>query len=134
MQFNTAISQMMIFVNEMTKKDSVPKSALEAFAVMLGPYAPHLAEELWDALGHEGGISRVPFPTVDEKWLIEETLTIPVQVNGKVRAKLDVPVDITEETIVEMARGDERVAAHLEGREIRKIMYIAGRMLTIAVS
>ena len=134
MQFNTAISQMMIFVNEMTKMDSLPRQAMESFAILLGPYAPHLAEELWDALGHEGGISRVPFPSAEDRWLVEDTLTIPVQVNGKIRAKLEVPADISEETIVEMAKADERVAALLDGKQIRKLLYIPGRMVTIAVS
>ena len=134
LQFNTAISQMMIFVNEMTKKESLPRQAMEAFAIMLGPYAPHLSEELWEALGHDGGITRVPYPTVEESWLVEDSLTIPVQVNGKVRAKLEVPADILEDAILELAQADERVAAFIEGKQIRKLLYIPGRLVTIAVS
>ena len=97
--FNTAISQMMIFVNELTAQESRPRAVLEPFALLLAPYAPHIAEELWQKLGHTKTLSCEPWPQYDESLLVETTVQIVVQVNGKVRTRLDVPAQIAKEEL-----------------------------------
>ncbi|MFT7619805.1 MAG: leucyl-tRNA synthetase [Planctomycetota bacterium] len=133
LRFNTAISQLMVLVNGLTKDTIRPRKILEDLVIMLSPMAPHLSEELWSALGHEGGVSRVAFPEADPKWLVEDEVEIPVQVNGKVKTRLTVPKDISEEDIKAMAFADARIAAIIEGKELKKFLYIPGRMVTIAV-
>ena len=133
LRFNTAIAQLMVLVNGLTRDAVRPRCILEDLALMLAPMAPHLAEELWSRLGHDASLSRQPFPQADPAWLKEDQIEIPVQVNGKVRARLTVAADIDAESIQELALSDERVQEHTRNREIKKILYIPGRMVTIAV-
>jgi leucyl-tRNA synthetase len=134
LRFNTAIAQMMIFVNEMTKLDVRPRAALEAFGLCLAPYAPHLAEEIHERLGHAGGLTRASFPEADPKWLVDDTIEVAVQVNGKVRDRIVVPADVTEDTVREAALASDKVLAAIGGKEIKKFLYVKGRLVTIAVS
>lgn len=99
---------------------------------MFAPMAPYVAEEFWSRPGHDGGINRVAFPQADEKWLVDDEVEVPVQVNGKVKAGLKVDVDISEEDIRKLALADERIAALIEGKELKKFLYIPSRMVTIA--
>ena len=130
--FNTAIAQMMIFVNELTAQEARPRAVLEPFAILLAPYAPHLAEELWQKLGHPQTLSCEPWPTFDPALLIENTVTIVVQVNGKVRDKLDVPAGISKEELEKLALANEKVREFIGGKQIKKVIVVPGKLVNIA--
>ncbi len=133
LRFNTAISQMMVFVNELTNMELRPRSVMEAFIKLLAPYAPHMTEELWNILGHEGTIAYESWPVADGQYLVDEMITVVVQVNGKVRDQLDVPADVTEEKIRQMIGGRTKLEAHLEGKTIVKMIYVPGRLVSLVV-
>jgi leucyl-tRNA synthetase len=132
--FNTAISQMMIFVNEVTAQEKRPRKLLEPFVLALAPYAPHLAEELWEKLGHKQTLAYEPWPAFDEALLKEDTVTIILQVNGKLRDRLDVPAQISREDLEKIALANERVQEHLAGKQIKKIIVVPGKLVNIAAS
>jgi leucyl-tRNA synthetase len=131
--FNTAISRMMEFVNEFLAMDVRPKSAFEPFVLLLSPFAPHIAEELWEVLGHDKSLAYEPWPTHDEKYLTETDVEIPVQLNGKLRGKITVPVGSDQEAIETAARSDATIAAQLEGKTIVKTVVIPGKMMNFVV-
>lgn len=135
LHFNTAIAQMMIFVNEMTSAEKRPRSIMVDFVKVLAPYAPHLAEELWELLGQGGEsgepLMRAAFPVVDEKWLVDETIEIPIQINGKLRDRLQVDPEISEEDVRTLAFASDKVQAHVEGKEVKKFIYVPKRMVNI---
>ncbi|MGB1810128.1 MAG: class I tRNA ligase family protein, partial [Planctomycetota bacterium] len=133
LSFNTAISQMMTFVNEITACDNRPREILEPFCLLLAPYAPHLAEELWKHLGHESSLMWESFPEVDDKWLVISSVEVPVQINGKVRTRIEVATEITEEEIREVVLADTRVQEYTEGKELAKFVWIPGRMVNLVV-
>ena len=133
MYFNTAISQMMIFVNSATKEDILPKEYAEGFIKLLSPVAPHIAEELWNRLGHSDTITYEAWPTYDESKLVDDEINLPVQVNGKVRATIKIPVDASQEQIKEIAHQVENVQAHIEGKTIVKEIYVKGKIYNIVV-
>jgi len=133
LRFNTAISQMMIFVNEMMPREVRSREALEAFIRLLAPYAPHLAEEVWSRLGHEGSIAYEPWPDYDESWLAEDTVTVVVQVNGKLRDSFELPADAGEELVREKVAASERLAPWLEGKTIVKTIYVPGKLVNLVV-
>ena len=133
MFFNTAISQMMIFVNSATKEDIVPKEYAEGFIKLLSPVAPHIAEEIWNKLGHNDTITYEAWPTYDEEKLVEDTIEIPVQINGKVRATIAIPVDATEEEIKEIAHSNSNIQAQLEGKTIVKEIYVKNKIYNLVV-
>ncbi|MFT8939403.1 leucine--tRNA ligase, partial [Leuconostoc falkenbergense] len=134
MRFNTAISQLMVFVNEAYKSDALPIQYMNGFVQMLAPIAPFLAEELWQKLGHTEGVSYEPWPTYDEKQLVEDTAEIIFQVNGKVRGKATVAIDIDKDAMVEAAKADDNVQNFINGKEIRKVIAIPGKFVNIVVS
>jgi leucyl-tRNA synthetase len=131
--FNTAISAMMVFVNEMNQQEVRPRAVLEQFVLMLAPYAPHLAEELWRKLGHEGTLTYAAWPALDEQYLVEDLVTYVVQVNGKVRDQLSMPAGSDEATVREAALASEKVQKWLQGKEIRKIIFVQDKILGIVV-
>ena len=133
LRFNTAISQMMVFVNEMTSMETRPRAVLEPFVLLLSPYAPHMAEELWAKLGHEGTVAYAPWPAADEKYLVEDLVTIAVQVNGKVREQLQVPADIDAEAIKELATASEKVQTWVGDKNIAKVIYVPGKLVSVVV-
>lgn len=133
MFFNTAIAKMMEFMNEFTPLSSYPKSVLKMFAQILAPFAPHIAEEAWEHLGGEESITYVPFPKVDTTYLVETKATYVVQVNGKLRGKWDLPKDRSEEEILQLAKAEPKVAKHLEGGEIKKVIFVPNKLLNIVV-
>lgn len=133
LRFNTAISAMMVFVNEMTKATVRPKAVLESFCLLLAPYAPHMAEEIFERLGGKGGVSHASFPVADPKWLVDDTIEVAVQVNGKVKDRLMVPADADESTVKPLALASEKVQSAIAGKEIVKFLYVKGRLVTIAV-
>ncbi|MEZ7170615.1 leucine--tRNA ligase [Sporosarcina sp. OR05] len=131
MRNNTAISQMMVFINEGYKADSIPKEFVEGFLIMISPITPHLAEELWEKLGHTESIAYVAWPTYDESKLTDDTVEIAVQINGKVRAKIEVAKDISKEDLEKVALEDEQVKQWIEGKELKKVIAIPGRLVNI---
>lgn len=131
--FNTAISQLMICLNEFSKLKEVPREAAETFVLLLSPFAPHLCEELWSMLGHEGTLAYVPWPTWDEAHLKVDEVEILVQVLGKPKARLMMPVGCSEETAREIALGSPEVQAAINGRQIRKVICVPGRLVNIVV-
>ncbi|NCG56904.1 MAG: leucine--tRNA ligase [Proteobacteria bacterium] len=133
LSFNTAISQMMTFVNEMTASESRPRDILEPFCLLLAPYAPHLAEELWQVLGHDHSMLWESFPQAEEQWLAVSKVEVPVQINGKVRTRMEVEAEISEEQIRELVLADERVQEYTEGKDLVKFVWIPGRMVNLVV-
>ena len=129
--FNTAISQMMIFINECYKTNKIYREYAEGFVKLISPVVPHLAEELWEILGHDNTIAYENWPEFDESKIVEDTKEIAVQVNGKVRGTINILVDEDEESIKEKALACENVKRHLEGLEIVKILVIKNRIVTI---
>jgi leucyl-tRNA synthetase len=121
----------MVFTNEMTKAEERSRALLEPFVLILSPFAPHLAEELWEVLGHQPSVSQQPWPTFDPRLTVSDRLTIPIQVNGKLRAKLDVGADATPEQIKELARA--QVAEWLQGKEITKLIYVGKKLINFVV-
>jgi leucyl-tRNA synthetase len=129
MGFNTAIARMMEFVNYFTKQSSRPKSCLAPFVLLLSPYAPHLAEELWRILGREKTLAYEPWPRYDEALARDEEIEIPVQVKGKLRAKILVPRDIGQQELEARALADERVQELLAGQKVVKTIVVPGRLV-----
>ncbi|REJ95725.1 MAG: leucine--tRNA ligase [Planctomycetota bacterium] len=133
LSFNTAISRLMEFTNAMTACDVRPRAALEPFLLLLSPFAPHIAEELWELLGHANSLAYEPWPAHDEAKLATDEVEIPVQVNGKVRARILVPAKADQAAVEQAARADETVAKNLAGKQIVKTIFVPGRMLNIVV-
>ena len=133
LRFNTAISQMMVFTNELTKLDRRPRALLEPFVLLLTPFAPHLCEELWKTLGHAPSVSRQPWPAFDPVLVVSDRLEIPIQVNGKLRSKIEVPADWTEEQVVALAKQDTKLAEWLQGKPPRKVIYVPKKLVNFVV-
>ena len=133
LNFNTAISSMMIFVNAVYKEDIFPKEYAEGFVKLLNPVAPYLAEELWNLLGHNDTIAYESWPTYDETKIVDETYTMIVQVNGKVRGKIEVSTDTTNDQMEELAKTNENVIKNIEGKEIVKVIVVPKKLVNIVV-
>ena len=132
LKFNTPVSKMMEFVNA-CKNTTPTKDTAETFAVILAPYAPHMAEELWERFGHSEGITFSNWPTWDESVFAEDEMTIVVQISGKVRAKLQIASNATKEEVLEMAKSDEQVQKWIEGKAIRKEIYVPQKIVNLVV-
>jgi leucyl-tRNA synthetase len=133
LRFNTAIAEMMVFANEATKATRVPRAWFEAFVKVLSPFAPHVCEELWERLGHATTIAYEPWPAHDESKLARDTITIAVQVSGKLRGQIEVPVDADEPAILAAARAAPKVAESLAGKPIKREIYVKGRLVNLVV-
>lgn len=131
LRFNTAISQLMIFINEAYKTDVLPRKAMENFVQMLSPLAPHLAEELWSRLGYSGSITYVSWPEYDEAWTVEAEVEIVVQVNGKIVERTKVAPDMNQEAMQEHSLSLPNVKQALEGKSIRKVIAVPGKLVNI---
>lgn len=129
--FNTAISQLMVFINECYKVDEVYKPYIEGFVKMLAPIAPHIGEELWSKLGHEESITYQPWPTYDEALLVDDEVEIVVQVNGKLRAKIKIAKDTSKEEMQEIALSNDNVKASIEGKDIMKVIAVPKKLVNI---
>jgi leucyl-tRNA synthetase len=127
--FNTAVSQMMIFVNYMTQLAERPISCLLPFVQLLQPFAPHLAEELWERLGQTSLLTLESWPSFDPNLARDHVLTIAVQIMGKTRATLEVPVDVEQEVVVRLANQNLTIANHLKGKEIKKVIFVKNKIL-----
>lgn len=131
--FNTSVSSFMIAVNELTAQKCNSREVLEPLAVLVSPYAPHIAEELWSLLGHNESISEAPFPVFDEKHLIESSKTYPISFNGKMKFTLDLPVDVSKDELEKMVLANEKVQQQLEGKQIRKTIIVPGKIVNFVV-
>ena len=133
MAFNTSIARMMEFTNFFLKEKSRPKTAMETFVLLLSPLAPHLAEELWQLLGHDRTLAYESWPKFDESLLKEDTVEVPVQILGKLRSRIQVAADIDRAALEEAARGDQRIKELLEGKTVVKVIVVPGRMVNFVV-
>ena len=134
LRFNTAISQMMVCTNAFTAAEKVPIDLLTTFLKVLNPFAPHLTEEINKRLGSTDLLSEGTWPEFDEQYLVEDEIEIVVQVNGKVRAKLKVSADSTKEQLEDLAKADENVQGHTDGKTIRKVIVVPGRLVNIVAN
>ena len=133
MRFNTAIAAMMEFSNHLTGLKVRPRKLLEPLVLILSPFAPHLAEELWSALGHNPTLAYEPWPKFDDALTKSDQVEIPIQVNGKLRARIIVRVDIDDESLKQLALADERVRALIEGKQIKKVIIVPKKLVNIVV-
>ena len=129
--FNTAISQLMVFVNDCYKAEYIPRKYALGFIQLLAPFAPHLAEEMWEIYGNTESISYVPWPTFDESKLVSDTVEIVVQLMGKVKAKLDVKKDLTPAELEQIVLANEEVKELIEGKQVMKVIVVPGRLVNI---
>ena len=134
MNYNTAISQMMVYSAALAKLDAIPRSLFEPLVLMLAPYAPHLAEELWQRLGHGDSLVAAAWPTFDPRLCEDEEDTIVVQVNGKLRADFKAPKGTGREALESLARGLPRVREHLDGKTVAKVVVVPGRLVNFVVN
>jgi leucyl-tRNA synthetase len=133
LRFNTAIAELIKLNNEITGQPVIARQLAETFTLLLAPFAPHLAEELWQRLGHEGSLARHEWPTYDESKLAESTIELAVQVNGKVRDKITVAADAAEADILSLAESAERVRPWVEGKTVRKRLYVPKKLVNFVV-
>ncbi|CAN5403094.1 leucine--tRNA ligase [soil metagenome] len=130
---NTAAAKLIEYTNHLTKAGVSSRLALEPLVLMVAPLAPHLAEELWRRLGHDTSLAHGPFPVADPRYLIEDTVEYPVQVNGKVRGRITVPADADKNAVEALARSDDKVLAFLAGAEPKKVIVVPGRLVNLVV-
>ncbi len=133
LSFNTAIARMMEFTNFYTKQESRPRDAMQQFVLLLSPFAPHMAEELWQAMGYEKSLAKEAWPAYDEAMLVESEIEIPVQFKGKVRTKIKIPAEANKNQIEALALADARVKELLAGKEILKTIVVPGRLVNFVV-
>jgi leucyl-tRNA synthetase len=138
LSFNTAIAQMMIFVNAFTKSETIPQSAMRSFLILLNPFAPHISSELWQKLNERfhdttGDITTQSWPTYDERLLIEDEVEIAVQVNGKVRDRMTVAIDATEEQVKDAVRASPKIQRLIEGKTVQKVVVVPKKLVNIVV-
>jgi leucyl-tRNA synthetase len=133
LRFNTAIAAMMEFTNHLTPLPVRPRRVLEPFVLLLSPFAPHLAEELWRALGHKDTLAYEPWPKYDPALLTREEVEIPVQINGKVRTRLTLPAGLDDEALKKMVLENPVVRALLEGKQVKKVIAVKGKLVNIVV-
>jgi leucyl-tRNA synthetase len=133
MSFNTAISALMMLVNELTPLKERPKAAVERLILLLSPFAPHLAEEAWSRLGRRTSLAHEPWPTFDEAMLVDATVEIPVCLNGKVKERIEIPKDADRETVEALVHANERVLRLLAGKTVKKTIFVPGKMVNLVV-
>ncbi|OFR66878.1 leucine--tRNA ligase [Corynebacterium sp. HMSC078H07] len=135
LRLNTVVAKLIEYVNYLTKTypKGAPRIAVEPLAQLVSPVAPHIAEELWKRFGHAGTITYESFPEFDEKYLVDDEIEVPVQINGKVKARVMVPADADQDTVVGIAKADERIAELTAGKNVVKEIYVPGRMVNLVV-
>jgi leucyl-tRNA synthetase len=133
MRFNTAIAAMMELTNHLTPLEVRPRSVLRTFVLLLAPFAPHLAEELWHALGESETLAYVAWPTFDPELIKVNEVEVPVQIKGKVKAKITVPADISDDDLQQAALGDPRIAEQIAGQQVRKVIVVPRKLVNIVV-
>jgi leucyl-tRNA synthetase len=133
MRFNTAISAMMILTNHLHAMDAPSRRSVETLVLLLSPFAPHLAEELWETLGHAPSVADQPWPTYDPALTIDAEVEIAVQVNGRVRGRITLARDADEATARAAALADAGVQPHVAGKTVKKLVYVPGRIVNVIV-
>ncbi len=129
--FNTSVSTFMICVNELTAQKCISRAILEPLAILVSPYAPHIAEELWKKLGHKESISTVPFPTFEPKYLVESSKEYPISFNGKMKFTMELPLDLSKEAIEAAVMAHEKTQHQLQGRTPKKVIVVPGKIVNI---
>jgi leucyl-tRNA synthetase len=132
-RFNTAISQLMVFINECYKEETLNRLYMNGFVKLLSPFAPHLAEELWEKMGNTDELTYSSWPEYEEKYLMEETVDYPVQINGKVRTVITVPKNISREDLEAIVFENDRVQKYMAGKSIRKFIVIPEKIITLVI-
>jgi len=133
MRFNTAVSAMMIFLNTATKKGKITRESASVFSLILSPFAPHLAEELWHILGNRNTLAYEPWPVANEAYLVEDSFEYPVSFNGKLRFKLELSLDTPASEIEGLILSDARSAKWLEGKQPKKVIFIKGKIINVVI-
>jgi leucyl-tRNA synthetase len=133
LKFNTGISALMVFNNLAIKKGKVTKETAETYTKILSPYAPHMAEELWSLYGNNNTLAYEPWPEVDESLLQEDSHEYPVSFNGKMRFKIELPLDMAKDEIENVVLSDERAAKWMEGKTVRKFIFVRKKIINVAV-
>ena len=133
MAYNVAIAKLIELNNTLVQRDRLPRAVAEDLVRMLSPFAPHVCEELWERLGHAPSVARATWPEYDERFLVEDEIELPVQVNGKMRGKVTVPAAADDATIEAAAKADPNVAAHLDGKTVRKVINVKGKLINLVV-
>jgi leucyl-tRNA synthetase len=133
LRFNTAIAELIELKNAMTQLNGVPRELAENYTLMLAPLAPHMAEEIWEKLGHHKSLSHRPWPTADESKLVEDSIELPVQVNGKLRGRITVAADAAEAAVLSAAESDAAIRPWLEGKTIVKRIFVKAKLVSFVV-
>jgi len=133
LRFNTAISRLMEFTHAFTGQEVRPRSAMETFTLLLAPMAPHIAEELWQVLGHTESLAYAPWPKFEPALLLDDEIEIPIQINGKLKGRVTVPAGSDRAAIEAAARSDEKIAAILEGKTIKKVVVVPGKLVNFVL-
>jgi leucyl-tRNA synthetase len=131
--FNTAISQMMILVNELYRRETLPREVWDPFVRLLSPYAPHIAEELWEMMGNTSPVSLASWPTWNEELTRDEMVTVVVQVNGKVRSRLEVPAGTSREDLLQRTEADARIQQYTTNREVVKTIVVPDKLINLVI-
>ena len=130
---NTSVAAFMIAVNDLTKAKCHSKEILEKLLICLSPFAPHIAEELWESLGHKDGILQIAFPELNEKYLVENSFSYPVSFNGKMRFLLELPIDMSKDEVEKTVVGHENSQKYLDGKSIKKVIVVPKKIVNIVV-
>ena len=133
LRFNTAISQLMIFVNALKELTSLPKTVVETLVLLLSPLTPHICEELWEKMGYSSSLAYEIWPSYSEELAKGELITIAVQINGKKRAEIEVAPDIDEKAALDLAKAENNISRYINGKEIKKIILVKNRLLSIVI-
>jgi leucyl-tRNA synthetase len=133
LDFNTAISQMMIFTNHLITQSSINRKIIESFTLLLNPFVPHVAEEIWNKLGHTKSITYESWPNYDQNLIIEELMTIAVQVNGKLRASIEIDANADKDLIIQTTKENEKISQYLDTKEILNEIYVTGRLVNFVI-
>ena len=135
LRLNTVVAKLIEYVNYLTKtyRTEAPRAAVEPIAQLVSPIAPHIAEELWQRFGHDETITYQPFPTFEEKYLVDDEIEVPVQINGKVKARINVAADADQDAVFDVALADAKIAELTNGKNVVKKIYVPGRMVNLVV-
>lgn len=133
LRFNTAISQMMVLTNELTKLDRRPRSVVESLVLLLSPFAPHLSEELWERLGHKASVGQQPWPTYDPALTVSDRMELPIQVNGKLRGRISVAAEAEREEVLRLAQQEPKIQEALQGKNPKKIVYVEKKLINFVI-